>query len=140
MNTNKLLLSGVAGGVAFFLLGFLVYGVLLMKFFEANAGTATGVMKEPMDWWALILGNLAWGFLLAVIFVRWANISTFATGLRAGAIIGLLTGLSFDLMIYGTSNLSNLTGTIVDVLIFTALSAVAGGVVGLVIGMGKSNS
>ena len=140
MNTNKLLLSGVAGGVAFFLLGFLVYGVLLMKFFEANAGTATGVMKEPMDWWALILGNLAWGFLLAVICLRWANISTFATGLRAGAIIGLLTGLSFDLMIYGTSNLSFLTGTIVDVLIFTALSAVAGGVVGLVIGMGKSNS
>ncbi len=140
MNTNKLLLSGVAGGVAFFLLGFLVYGVLLMRFFEANAGTATGVMKEPMDWWALILGNLAWGFLLAVIFVRWANISTFATGLRAGAIIGLLTGLSFDLMIYGTSNLSSLTGTIVDILVFTALSAVAGGVVGLVLGMGKSNS
>lgn len=140
MNTNKMLLSGVAGGIAFFLLGFLVYGVLLMKFFEANAGTATGVMKEPMDWWALILGNLAWGFLLAVIFVRWANISTFITGLKAGAIIGLLTGLSSDLMIYGTSNLSNLTGTIVDVLIFTALSAVAGGVVGLVLGMGKSNS
>jgi len=138
MNTNKMLLSGVAGGVAFFLLGFLLYGVLLMKFFEANAGTATGVMKEPMEWWALILGNLMWGLLLAVVFARWANISTFVTGLKAGAIIGLLVGLSFDLTMYGTANLSNLTGMIADVVVFTAMSAVAGGIVGLVLGMGKA--
>lgn len=139
MKTNKILLSGVAGGAAYFLLGFLFYGVLLMKFFEANAGSASGVMKEPLEWWALILGNIFWGLLLAVIFGRWANISTFMTGLKAGAVIGLIAALSFDLSMYGTSNLSNLTGMLVDVVVATVMTALAGGVVGLVLGAGKSS-
>lgn len=140
MNTNKILLAGLAGGVVFFLLGFLFYGVLLMKFFEANAGSATGVMKDPPIWWALILGNIFWGLLLAVIFGRWANISTFMTGLKAGAVIGVLAALSWDLTMYATSNFSNLTGTLVDVVVATAMTAITGGVVGLVLGMGKSDS
>ncbi len=139
MNTNKILLGGLAGGVAFFLLGFLFYGILLMKFFEANSGSATGVMKDPPVWWALILGNIFWGLLLAVIFGRWASISTFAGGARAGAIIGLLASLSFDLTMFGTANLSTLPAAGVDVVVATIMSAIAGGVVGLVLGSGKSS-
>ncbi len=41
MNTNKILLAGLIGGVVAFVLGFLFYGVLLTDFFEANAGSAT---------------------------------------------------------------------------------------------------
>jgi hypothetical protein len=136
MNTNRMLLAGIAGGVVFFLLGFLFYGVLLAKFFAANQGTAQGVMKEPPTWWALILGNLAYGFLLAVIYERWASISTFATGARAGAIIGALVAFSVDFNMLGTTNISTLNGALVDVVVFTVMSAVVGGVVGLVLGRG----
>ncbi|MBK7869861.1 MAG: DUF2177 family protein [Saprospiraceae bacterium] len=136
MSTNKILLAGVVGGVAFFLLGFLFYGLLLMDFMKSNAGEMGALMKEPPTWWALILGNLAWGLLIAVIFGRWANISTFMTGLKAGAIIGLLATLSWDLTMFGTMNGMNLTGVIVDVLVGTAMTAVTGGVVGWMLGRG----
>ena len=131
MSTNKLLIAGLLGGVTAFILGWLFYGTLLMGFFEKNAGTATGVNRpmEEMVWWAMIVGHLAWGFLFAVIYGRWANISTFVTGAKAGAVIGALLGLGYDMIWYGTSNVMNLTATFVDILVTVVMSALIGGVV-----------
>ena len=136
MKIDKLLLSTLAGGVAYFLLGWLLYGVVFMGFFEAHS--TTNVMKEPMAWWALIVGNLLWAFFLAYVFSRWAGISTFATGLQAGAIIGLLVSLSFDLSIFGTSEMMDLTGTLVDPIVNAIMTGITGGVVGWVLGRGSS--
>ncbi len=36
METNKILLGGLAGGVAFFLLGWVIYGILLMDYTMAS--------------------------------------------------------------------------------------------------------
>lgn len=134
MNTNRILLAGIAGGIVFFLLGFLFYGVLLMKFFEANTGTAQGVMKDEPVWWALIVGNIAYGILLAIIFGRWAGITTLATGARAGAVIGALMALTFNLNTFATTNISTINAVLVDVLVMTVISAIIGGVVALVLG------
>lgn len=136
MKIDKLLLATLAGGVAYFLLGFLLYGMLLMKFFEAHS--TASLMKEPMAWWALIVGNLLWAFFLAYVFSRWAGISTFVTGLQAGAIIGLLVSLSFDLSIFGTSEMMDLTGTLVDPIVNAIMTGITGGVVGWVLGRGSS--
>ena len=129
----------LAGGITFFLLGYLFYGVLFFSFFEANQGTATGVQRDDMQfvWWALILGNFAFAALLSYIFLKWANIRSFGGGLQAGAVVGLLVGLSWDLTLYGTSNMMTLAGALVDVAVFTVMGAITGGVVGLVLGMGK---
>lgn len=139
MDTKKFLMGTLAGGIALFFLGYLFYGVLFMGFFEANQGTATGVMKEDMQlvWWALILGNLALGALLSYIFLKWANISTFGSGAQAAAVIGLLTSLSWDMISLATTNIGTLTGALADVAVFTVMCAIAGGVVGMVLGMGK---
>lgn len=138
MNTNKILLAALAGTVTLFLLGFLGYGLALEKFFIENAGTASGVSKgEDMVWWAMILGHIAMGLLLAIIFGRWAGIKTFVTGAKAGAIILVLIAIGYDFIGYGTSNLMNLTGVIGDVVLQAVIGAIAGGVVGLVLGSGK---
>lgn len=137
MNTNRMLIAGIVGGIVYFLLGFLFYGVLLAKFFAANEGTAQGVMKETPTWWALILGNLFTGLLLALIFERWAGIKTFATGAQAGALIGGLMALGFDFTLLGTSNISTVTATIVDIIVVTVMSAIVGGVIGVVLGRSK---
>ena len=137
MNTNRMLIAGLVGGIVYFLLGFLFYGVLLAKFFAANEGTAQGVMKETPTWWALILGNIFTAMLLSLIFERWASIKTFSTGTQAGALIGGLMGLGFDFTILGTSNISTVSGTIVDVIVLTVMSAIVGGVIGVVLGRSK---
>ncbi|MBK8193139.1 MAG: hypothetical protein IPK76_07995 [Lewinellaceae bacterium] len=78
MNT-KVLLAAFAGGVTTFLLGWLVYGIALKGFFDSNMGSATGVMRgeEDMQLWAIFAGNVAWALLLALLFSRWAGITTF---------------------------------------------------------------
>ncbi len=137
MDAKKFAIGTVGGGIAFFLLGWLLYGILFMNYFEANAGTATGVNKEAMDWWALILGNLAMAALLTLIFLRWAGITTFMGGLKAGAMVGLLVALGLDLSMFGTTNLMTLNGLVMDVVVYTAMAAITGGVIGWLLGMGK---
>ena len=95
MDTKKFLTGTVVGGITHFILGYVFYGVLLSGFFESNAGSATGVARTPDEliWWALVLASLSFAALITYIFLKWAHISTFTSGLRSGAVIGLLVGL-----------------------------------------------
>ena len=136
MNTNKILIAGVIGGVVAYALGFLTFGIALRDFFQANSGSATGVMKAPdeIQMIPMIIGHLTWGLLFALIYGRWANIKTFATGAKAGAVIGLLSAATFDLINLGAMNISTTTGVIVNIVCVTVISAIVGGTVGWFLG------
>ncbi|MEP7321737.1 MAG: hypothetical protein ABI761_07450 [Saprospiraceae bacterium] len=138
--TSKTFIAALIGGVVAFLLGYLIYGMALMNFMAANAGSATGVMKTEMSSTNMIhifIGNLAGAFLLAYIFDVWANIRTFSGGAQAGALIGFLMALSFDFVMLGTSNIMNFKGTIVDIFASAIMVALVGGVVGWWLGRSK---
>lgn len=132
MDLKKLLLATLAGGITLFVLGFLLYGMLLENYFQGQM--TSGVMKEEPDMVFLALGNLFAALLLVYIFMKWAAISTFRTGLEAGAIIGLLVSLMWDLTMYAVADMSTLQGALVDALVYTVMFAVAGGVIGWVLG------
>ncbi|MEO6330204.1 MAG: DUF1761 domain-containing protein [Ginsengibacter sp.] len=136
MNTKKFLIGGLVGGIVYFFLGYLFYGILLTDFFHNNAGTATGV-DRPMDqliWWSLILGNVLSGCLLSYVFVK-SNVSSAASGLVTGAVIGLLASAAYDFVSYGVANLMTTAGVLGDVGTFTVTSAIAGSIVGWVCGL-----
>lgn len=141
MNTKRFFLGGISAGVTFFLLGWLLYGNLLMDTLAENAGSATGVNRDPesMVFWALILGNLLFGFLLAYVFEK-AGIRTFVSGFTTGGVIGFLTSAAVDLTMYGTTNLMTTTGLAVDIAVMTIISAIAGGVGGAVMGTTSKTS
>lgn len=44
---SKFIIASVAGGIASFLLGWLIYGILLMDFMKANSMYYANLMKEP---------------------------------------------------------------------------------------------
>ena len=135
MNTKNFLVGGIIGGVVFFLLGWLFYGNLLVNFFHDHPGTATNV-ERPMDqmvWWALILGNLLFGFLLSYIFAK-AGVSTLANGLITGAIVGFLMCTAIDLTMYGTTNINSKQAMAADIAVTTVMSAIVGAVIGAVNG------
>jgi len=136
MDAKKRILATLAGFAVYFILGFLIYGVLLVDFYASNIGTATGVMRTDADmqWWALIAGNVMMAYLLVYIFGKWANITSFAGGLKAGAMVGFIIALGFGLNMYGTTNISNLTATLVDTVVMAVMMGATGGVVGWVLG------
>ena len=141
MNAKNVIVAGLVGAVVFFLLGWLLYGMLLMGFFQANAGSATGVMKEMPNLGLIFLGNLASGILVAYIFDKWAGIRTFGSGLKAGAWLGLLFGATSSFISLGTANVLNSTAAIVDIGVMLVMYAIAGGIIAAVLGaMNKSSS
>jgi hypothetical protein len=136
MSTSKILIAGLVGGILTLALGFLIYGLALSSFFEQQAGSATGVMKAEADfnWIAMIVGHLSFGFLIAIIFGRWAIISTFPTGAKAGAVLGLLFFFTTNMINYGSTNIMTLTGALADTVVGGVMAAIVGGVVALMLG------
>ncbi len=108
----------------------------MMQYFHDHPGTATGVERhmDNFEWWALILGNLFAGLLIAYIFTK-SGVSTLMSGLITGGILGFLISAYFDFSMYGTTNIMSKKALFADVAIFTVISAIVGAVVGVVIGM-----
>ncbi len=138
MNTNKFLIGGIIGGVANFLLGWLIYGMLLMSFMHTHSNNTSGVFRAEADmvWWAMIAGNLALGFLFSYILNK-TNVSSAATGAATGAVVGLLMSTAIDLTMYAQLNLFDTTAMAVDIVASTVISAIVGAVIGAYLGMGK---
>ncbi|MFN0037760.1 MAG: hypothetical protein ACKVUS_22080 [Saprospiraceae bacterium] len=139
MNT-KVLLAALAGGIAYFFLGWLVYGMLLGSTFHSMMTTESAAVTRPeteMIMWAMAVSCLVFGLLLAVIYSRWANISTFKTGAIAGAIITFLMTLGTDLGMFSMYNLTTGgAGLLINPIVNAALGGIIGGVVGWVLGYG----
>ena len=143
MNTNKFLVGGIIGGVANFLLGWLVWGMLLMNFMkEHTSELGRAVMRkdangdDTMILWALIAGNLLMGFLLSYVLNK-AGSTSASSGASTGAMIGLLVSAAYDSFFYAFMDMSDITGMAVDILASTVVSAIVGGIIGWYLGMGK---
>jgi hypothetical protein len=140
MDMKKFLTGTLVGGVAFFFLGYLFYGVLLSSFFSAHyANTATMKSMDDLVWWALILGNVSSGALLSYIFIKWAGVASFGSGASAAATVGFFIGLSMDLIRFATEGMFDLTASLADTAVATVMYGVAGGIIGAVLGMGNKS-
>lgn len=122
----KILRGTVFGGIAFFLLGWLVYGILLMDYSSANYDQSIYRADGEMIWWALIASNLAIALLLTLI-LKWSGAKAITDGLKTGAILGFLLSLNINLSFYSmTTMFLHFSGLVVDVLVFTLMMAVIG--------------
>jgi hypothetical protein len=136
MDFKKLLMGGIAGAVTTFLLGWLIFGMLLMDFMNSHTGVAGNISRAEPDYLYLILGNLAMGLLFAYLFIK-ANINSMGSGLINGGIIGALMSVGSNCIWYATSTAVSKTGMAADVAASIVMFAISGAVVAMVIGMGK---
>lgn len=120
-----------------FLFGWVVFGILLMDFYAANTIQYEGLMKEMPNILLIFISQLLTGFLFAYIFEKWAGYRTFGKGFQGGLIIGFLIIVAFDLYFLAGFHLFNVKLIVFDIILNTIFYALAGGIVGLVLGAGK---
>ncbi|MDI5894599.1 hypothetical protein [Flavobacterium algoritolerans] len=125
MNVKNFLVSGIVGGIFQFLLGWLFYGILFKNSFPTNG-------KENMLF--IFLGCMTFGFFVSYIFTKWAGISNVATGLKAGAVIGLFMSLYSNFFMNSMTAEINYQTMGLDVVITVIMAALVGAVIALVNG------
>jgi len=141
MDFKKLFIGGITGGILFFGLGYLVYGMLLKTYMANHLGVAGNVYRADADmqFLYLVLGNLLYGFMMAYIFVR-ANVKNAIDGLITGGIVGLLMAAGVDCVMYATTTIMSKSMMAADVAGATGMSAITGAIVGLVMNLGKKEA
>jgi membrane associated rhomboid family serine protease len=139
----RVLAATVAGGLIFYVLGFVLFGIILDPVMKNYMNEFPGLMKTPMpDLVFLPLWNLAMAFLFAIVFEKWASIRTFVGGLKGGFLLMLIVTFIIDFNYLAFMNLfKGPIGVIIEIAASTALGTLAAGVVGAVLGlMNKSSS
>jgi len=128
-----MLIGGVIGGIVYFLLGWLVYGIIF-------ADMDGGVCMRPHDavllpW--IFIGNIFTGLMLSYVFSRMATVTTFGSGAIAGAIIGLLSAIGMNGLMYGTSTMiENPTHILIGAVMNAVMWGIVGGAIGWWLGRG----
>jgi hypothetical protein len=134
----KILRGTVFGGIAYFLMGWLVWGTLLMDFYTANFNQCSNRPEMEMIWWAMIVSNLTMALLLT-LFLKWSGAKGIVDSLKTGALFGFLYSISLDWGFYSmTTMYNNFTALIVDVVVNTLVMAVLGLVIVLLWGKEKT--
>ena len=122
MNIKSILLSTITVTIVYFSLGWLFYGILF-----------TDLYPEPNSMVFIFLGSLFYVFVFALIYGRWASISTFKSGAVAGLVLGLLYSLSMSFYMASSGTL-DVERLITEAVINAVSAAIMGGMVGLTLG------
>ena len=121
----KIVRGTIFGGISYFLLGWLVYGILLMGFLSTNMNQCAARTDE-MIWWAIILSNFT-AALLLTLFLKWFGAKGIIDGLKIGALFGSLYAATVALSSWSmTTMYTGLGALIVDIIASTILFAIIG--------------
>ena len=127
MKTKNFLVAGIVGGIVDFLLGWLFYGIIFVNTFPQPEESSQTMIF-------IFLGCMTFGLFVSYIYTKWALISTLAAGAKSGAIIGLFVGLFFNFFNMAMTSEAVLNLAALDVGISIVMTAIIGGVIGLVNG------
>jgi len=134
---KKLILATLAGSVVQYLLGWLIYGLLLANFMNSHTTHYEGLMKDMNTGSFMILvflSGLVMSFLITFIFQRWAKFEKPLMGLTGGMLLGFLLALSYDLYFLASMNISSVGAMIVDIIANTIVVGIVGAVIACVLG------
>lgn len=128
----KLITSTIVSAIVIFLLGWLGYGIILAKFFV----TMGNLMRPPEDmkWWALIVGHILQGFLLAYFYAKtYKGEAPLMEGFKYGFAVGILVALPYVFFMW-SSYLVAYKEVVVDGIYMGIRYLAAGIVIGLIYG------
>ena len=129
---SKTLIGCLVAGILCFFLGWLVYGILLFDYGTLHYNHCMDKGMEEFTMWAMIVSNLAWGALIAVVLF-WSGSWDFMSGAKAGGFLGLMSGIGINMQFYAMTNMfTSIKVVALDVLIGTLFVAVIGGLTAVI--------
>jgi len=134
MDAKRVLIGTIVGGVILYATGYLIFELAFGGFYEANAGSAAGVPREAPLQWALALASFSYAALVTLGLANQAGSLSIGKGVLIGAIAGFLIWFTVDFTFYGSTNIANLTRTIVDPLLEIVHGGIGGAAIALVLG------
>ncbi len=139
---TRVIAATVAGGIVFYVVGFVLFAMILDPMLKPYMNQFPGLMKEPMpDLIFLPLWNLSMAFLFAVVFEKWAGIRTFVGGLKGGFLLMIIVSLIIDLNLIAFMNVyKGPVGPIIVIAASIFIGTLAAGVVGAVLGLMNKNA
>lgn len=137
MNIQKLLLGTVVGTIVYFIAGFLIWGFGLEQINQNFMVNYDGLMREMPNMGWMVASMAAHALLVSYIFIKWANIRTFASGAKAGALISVIAGLGSSAMMMATMNIMSYQVVFIDLIGNLVWGAIGGGVIGWLLGRGQ---
>jgi hypothetical protein len=103
MNAKSLALGTLAGTVVLFVMGYVIYELLLSGVYDANMDM-TSLRPEP-DMLMMSLSTVVWALFLTVVLSKWPGAKTLMSGATTAALVGLLITLSVDLSLYSMTTM-----------------------------------
>jgi len=133
-----MIIGGVIGGIVYFLLGWLVYGILL-----AGQMEGVGCMREHdamlLLW--IFIGNVFTGLMLSYVMSKMATVNSLGSGAMVGGIMGLLGGIGMESLNYGTTTMMpGPSGILMSAVIMAVMWAVVGAAIGWWLGRGAGSA
>ena len=123
MNTNKIIITGIAGAVISFIVSNIFYNYLFKTYFDSNTYPTD---FSTIKWWASLTSTLLWGFLFAYILEQ-AKAASIKSGAMIAGIVGLIIAANFDLGFYSVGVIyTDLTVIAADVLLTGFIATVIG--------------
>jgi hypothetical protein len=122
----KIIRGTIFGGIFYFFLGWVVYGILLMDFFSSGLNQCLNRPMGDMVWWAIIVSNL-FAALFLTLFLYWSKAKGMIDGLLTGALFGFLFAGMLNFSYWSMTNMfSNLGMLFADMAISIAVFALTG--------------
>ena len=131
MNVKNFFIGGIVGGIVDFLMGWLVWGILLKDTMPKPEGAG------PENMMFIFLGCMSFGFLISYVFSQGEGISAWMAGIKMAAGIALFMALSnnFFMNMYKETIGLKLMG--IDIIASIVVSSVVGAAVAVVNGKMK---
>ena len=134
MDTKRSLTGALVGAIVLYVTGYLIFDLAFGNFYRTYVGSATGVDRGGQLVWAMSLANLAYAALITFAIGNRVNALSIGAGATIGAIVGFLLWCTADFVVYSTTNVANLTRTVVDPLLEVVHGGIGGAAIAAVLG------
>ncbi|MEO5776030.1 MAG: hypothetical protein ABIQ27_03945 [Flavobacterium sp.] len=131
MNVKNFLIGGIVGGIVDFLLGWLVYGMLLKNMMPPPEGSG------PENMLYIFLGCMSFGFLISWVFAQGEGISNVTAGIKMAIGISIFMSLCTHFFQNMYSDSVDVKMVAIDIVAGLVLATGVGAVVAMVNGKMK---